>query len=121
MQGPQLNLKIEAENDAALVTVSGDVDAASLALFQRTLEPLCMRQHPRIYLDCQNLNYINSAGVGVLYAFTRLCQDRGGMLVICRPRKKILNVFEVLGLHKLLNISLESAEETAKLQRSASS
>lgn len=113
MAGPSLNVEVQKLENATVVKLSGDIDAASIDIFQRAVEPLCQKSTPRVYLDCTGLNYVNSAGFGLLFTLTRACQQRGGEMVLCKPRSKVLNVMQVLGLEHLLNISDRSAAELA--------
>ncbi len=99
-----------------IVKLVGDIDAASIDMFQRTVEPMCRKNNPRVYLDCAGLNYVNSSGFGLLFTLTRACAERGGEFVLCAPRTKVLNVMRVLGLEHLLNVTEEPAAEFAAKQ-----
>lgn len=113
MAGPSLSVEVQKLQSATVVKLTGDIDAASIDIFQRAVEPLCPQSTPRIYLDCSGLNYVNSAGFGLLFTLTRACEQRGGEMVLCQPRSKVLNVMRVLGLEHLLNISDRPAAELA--------
>lgn len=114
MPGPSLSLEVQTINGATIVRLIGDIDAASLDMFQQAVEPLCRQQQPRILLDCSHLNYVNSAGFGLLFTLTRACSQRNGEFVLCAPRTKVLNVMHVLGLERFLNVTEHSAAEYAQ-------
>lgn len=114
MPGPSLNLEVQTVNGAHIVRVVGDIDAASIDMFQRAVEPLCHQPQPRILVDCTHLNYVNSAGFGLFFTLTRACSQRNGEFVLCALRTKVRNVMHVLGLEHLLNVTDESALEYAQ-------
>lgn len=116
MPGPSLSLEVKPIIGGAIVKLTGDIDAASIEMFQKAVEPLCRQAQPRIYLDCSGLNYVNSTGFGLLFTLTRACAERNGELVLCTPRTKVLNVMHVLGLQNLLNVSDEPAAVCAQKQ-----
>lgn len=118
MPGPSLSLEVKQLAGATIVKLVGDIDAASIEVFQKAIEPLCQQSQPRVYLDCSGLNYVNSAGFGLLFTLTRACSEKNGELVLCTPRTKVLNVMHVLGLEHLLNVTQESAVARAQKQTS---
>ena len=104
MPGPSLSLEVKQEGNATVVFLSGDIDASSLNDFQSAVEPLCNVEGAQVVLECAALNYVNSAGLGLLFALSRACKTIGGQLLMCGVRSKVKNVIHVLGLDNLLEL-----------------
>lgn len=71
----------------------------------------CYRR--KILLDLKNTSYIDSAGVGWLVRFHKLCQQSGGILVVHSLPPAILAILRLLHMERFLRIvDNESAAET---------
>ena len=66
------------------------------------LGPDCYRQ--KILLDLKNTSYIDSAGVGWLVRFHKLCQQSGGVLVLHSLPPAILAILRLLHMERFLRI-----------------
>jgi len=60
-------------------------------------------------VDCRNLNYITSEGIGIFLSSLPLIREQGRDLVFCGLQPKTKEVFEILGLDKLLLLTDVSA------------
>ncbi len=54
--------------------------------------------------DCSGLEHITSAGIGVLIAMKNAIQSSGGTFVMAGVSEKIMKVFSMLNLDKLVRI-----------------
>ena len=55
-------------------------------------------------VDCRNLNYISSAGLGVFISHLQRFEDAQIKLIFFNMQEKVRNVFEILGLDLLMTI-----------------
>jgi len=58
----------------------------------------------KILLDLRNTSYIDSAGVGWLVKFHKLCQQSGGVLVLHSLPPPILAILRLLHMERFLRI-----------------
>ena len=75
-----------------------DADEAPQALAQLQLLP------GPLTLDCSDLEYISSAGLGVVVQVYKRMNAAGQALRIVNLRPNVRNVFTYAGLHRLLQI-----------------
>ena len=54
--------------------------------------------------DCSELEYISSAGIGVVIETYKRLNDAGHSLVLARMTQRVRNVFAYAGLDKVLQI-----------------
>lgn len=82
--------------------VIGDVDASSSIILDNALEEALKVTNGNILVDCLELDYISSPGIGVFTSRLHDCQDSGRQIMLYGVNEKVMNTFKILGLHKLL-------------------
>ncbi|MCG3198042.1 MAG: STAS domain-containing protein [Candidatus Omnitrophica bacterium] len=93
------------------VRISGYLDSSTFPQLQELLDSL-LRQGNHFYLlDLENLDYISSAGLGVLMGILREVREKEGDLKIVNMSEKIERVFYLLGFSRLMKVY--SSEEEA--------
>ncbi len=107
-----VDIKTIKEAGILMMNIVGDVDASSSIELDTALQAAIDSKEEKILVDCTNLNYISSAGLGVFMSYIQDIKTNGIKLVICGLNEKVYNVFEILGLHQLLTI--KTTEEEAK-------
>lgn len=108
-------MKIAQHSTENTLTLSldGELDASSSVLLDTELaKPETLRYH-KVLIDCQRLNYISSAGLGVFISHLQQFQDASVKLVFFNMQEKVHNVFEILGLDALMTIVPSQAEAAA--------
>lgn len=94
----------QATSDTVTIALDGELDASSSSLLNESLGNADLAKYSKVLIDCSNLKYISSAGLGVFISHIKRLQDANIKLVFFNMKDKIFNVFEVLGLDALLTI-----------------
>ena len=100
------------EEDHYIIKVNGDVDASSSIHLDEAMTEAINAGHSKILVDCNELNYISSAGLGVFMSYIEELKDKNIQMVLFGLSEKVENVFKVLGLDQLLNI--QQSKDQAK-------
>jgi anti-sigma B factor antagonist len=101
------------EEGVDYITIEGDVDASSSIHLDEALTKLADDiSVTAILIDGGSLAYISSAGLGVFMSYIDLFKEKQILMVIYGLSEKVFNVFQILGLDQLLNIT--SNKEDAK-------
>lgn len=58
--------------------------------------------HKTIYLDCENIEYIDSAGIGILVMVQKKAKTMDIKLVIINLRNSIRDILELANLQKII-------------------
>lgn len=98
------------EDSFCIIAINGELDASSSILLDKAIESVVSQHEANILVDCKNLNYISSAGLGVFMSYLQDFQDKNISLVLFGLNDKVRNVFEILGLDQLLTIVLSKEE-----------
>ncbi len=87
-----------------VVRVEGYLDSSTFPQLQEHLKDLIDQGSYRILVDFEELNYISSAGLGVLMGMLQEVRDHDGDLKVARMSDKIRNLFDMLGFSRLVRI-----------------
>jgi len=94
---------------ATLAEVDGSIDATTIQEFQHVMDKLIERGVKNLVLDCSNVKYINSTGLGTLLKYADTFESIGGHIAFCRVPSKVMLVMEMLGFNALFNIVTDEA------------
>ncbi|RSK45956.1 STAS domain-containing protein [Hymenobacter perfusus] len=108
-------MKITQQSTESTLTLSldGELDASSSVVLDTELSKPEILGNQKVLIDCRQLNYISSAGLGVFISHLQTFQDAGVKLVFFNMQDKVHNVFEILGLDSLMTIVPSEAEAVA--------
>ena len=84
-----------------LITVSGALDAHTFEQLEEVINNLLAEGRFRLVVDMTRVNYISSAGVGVLIAAANETEASGGKVVLMSPTKEVGEVLDTLGLAEM--------------------
>jgi anti-sigma B factor antagonist len=92
------------------VKIDGYLDSSTFPRLQDQLNQLIEEKQYNFLLDLQDLDYISSAGLGVLMGILREVRNMGGDLKIINMSEKIERVFNLLGFSRLMRIYSKEEE-----------
>ncbi|MBF9253317.1 STAS domain-containing protein [Pontibacter sp. 172403-2] len=94
----------EPKDTTIIITLDGELDASSSVLLDEELSDPEIMKYSKILVDCKNLHYISSAGLGVFISHLQRFEDAQIKLIFFNMQEKVRNVFEILGLDLLMTI-----------------
>ncbi|HWO10578.1 MAG TPA: STAS domain-containing protein [Polyangiaceae bacterium] len=99
-----MDSSIELSGDIAVVTLFVDeLDASNSAEFKQLMAPV-LAQHTKLVLDLERVRFIDSSGLGAMLSCLRQLSARGGDLKLCSLSKTVRSAFELVRLHRVLDI-----------------
>ncbi|MBC8111456.1 MAG: STAS domain-containing protein [Verrucomicrobia bacterium] len=98
------------EDNCYIIALDGDLDVSSSIAFDKSIEDFLNQGNKNLLIDCRKLNYIASAGLGVIVSHLQEFEEKSIKMVIFGLNKKVLNVFQILGLDQLVNINITETE-----------
>ncbi len=90
--------------DAAVLEVEGEIDVATAPQFGDRLRALEADGSGTVVVDLSKVSFLDSTALGVLVASFKRLRDGGGNLRIVAQEPRILRVFEITDLHRVLSI-----------------
>lgn len=104
-----VEIKNSLENDIFTIYVIGEVDASSSIHLDESISDATAK-YKKILVNCENLEYISSAGLGVFMSYINDLEASGIRMVIYGLSEKVKHVFQILGLDQLLKITENEGE-----------
>lgn len=100
------SVTVDTSSHASVVVVHvvGELDAHTFPTFQAQLDDLLHHRRAAIVIDCTQLRYISSAGLGVLKQKTFDTRELGGDVRLANMPKKVHAIMDLLGFTKLLKV-----------------
>lgn len=72
-----------------------------------------------VVMDLEDVEYVNSAGLGALFQLCRLLRNRGGTLAFANASDALVRLFRTIGLDRMALVS-DTVEEAVDLLRGES-
>ena len=94
----------EARGAVQLVRLAGSLDMYSFPRLETQLSTLFQQGQYSIVLDCNELDYIGSAGLGALIGFAKQAREHHGDLKLLNVPERIYKIIELLGFTKVLQV-----------------
>ena len=105
-----LRVDVEERDDHALVTATGEIDAATAHSLQEAVLTALDGGHRRVLLDFTHVTFIDSTGLGVLVTSHRRAQSLGARFAVVHPTSHTRKLIRVLGLDQVLSV-YDTADE----------
>ncbi|MFN3403421.1 MAG: STAS domain-containing protein [Cytophagaceae bacterium] len=105
-----MNIFSEKEEDFYIISIEGDLDASSCIILDKAIAEAVAKGENKILVNCINLNYISSAGLGVFMSYIQEFENNNIGLVLFNVSSKVKNVFQILGLDELIKIVADKEE-----------
>jgi len=91
-------------NDITLIDIKGFLDAHTAPMFEDSIKNIINDGNYRIIVNFKCLDYISSAGLGVLMAFIEELRAKKGDIKLSEMSDKVYSVFDLLGFPMLFDI-----------------
>jgi len=110
------NFKIDMRemNNINVIDLKGYLDAHTAPELEKAFQDLLEGKKFRIVVNCRDLTYISSAGLGVFMAYIEDVRKNNGDIKLSNMSPKVYNVFDLLGFPLLYDIAKDEAEAINK-------
>ena len=98
----------------SIIALKGAVDGYTLPKFEEETNNLLNAKRYKLIIDCKDLNFISSAGVGVLIVLHSKLVSQNGDIKLVNMSPEVYEIFRLLGfsnVFRILNNEREALEE----------
>lgn len=113
-----MNIDIEQHGDIRILHCGGSLDADTVAAFKKVAYDMVTAGTTRFIIDCTNLSFIDSMGLGVLISLLRRVRSRDGDVKVAALSDEVKTIFEITRLHRLFEVCQDPAAAVRKFERS---
>jgi anti-sigma B factor antagonist len=107
----ELTLNSKQVNNIVVLYPKGHINAHTVNEFERKLEEIINLKNYNILINCENLDYISSAGLGAIMGVIEEIRENSGDLRMCNMSESVYNIFDIVGfteLYKIFNTEEEA-------------
>jgi len=96
-----MKISIQDIGDVSIVALNKDfyktklMNPSVLSVLQRS---------NKLVFDMSHVKFFDSSGCGILLSYLKTLTNSGGDLKLCRVRKSVLTLFELLRIHRIVEI-----------------
>ncbi|MFH1305779.1 MAG: STAS domain-containing protein [Candidatus Omnitrophota bacterium] len=81
-----------------LIRPEGRLDSTTYPMFKEGVMPLLDKPVKALIFDMDKLDYISSAGIGVIFQARKVVEAEGGVFIMTNLKPQIKKVFEIVKL-----------------------
>ncbi len=108
-----LSLETRQENDHVIIEVSGEIDVYTAPKLRDRITELVDQGNLDIIIDLEQVEFMDSTGLGVLVGGLKKIRTKGGSLSLVCTQERLLKIFRITGLGKVFAIHASQAEATS--------
>src|SRR5580700_3470285 len=96
--------------DCAVLQVTGEVDVYTAPMLREQMRDLAAKGAVHLIADLSRVDFLDSTGLGALVGGLKRLREAGGSLALVISTPRILRIFQVTGLTKVLAAQRSVAE-----------
>jgi len=96
-----MKLNTEYYENVAIITLESQI--INIKKFKAAIAPV-VKKYKNLIFDMSQMNLIDSSGCGALLTCLRKLNSSGGDLRLCRVQTPVLTLFELLRIHRVVDI-----------------
>jgi anti-sigma B factor antagonist len=102
MDAAKFQVQSKETEDKHLLYLRGELDLASAPYFRSVLEPLLNLTGKTLVMNCKELTYIDSTGMGIIILVLKARLQNGSGFLVEDVPKNIKKLFDLTGISKFL-------------------
>jgi anti-sigma B factor antagonist len=100
----KINTILDQEDDLWIVDVIGEIDIYTANKLKETLVKILDEHNTSIKINCLELDYIDSTGLGVLIGALKRLKQENKNIIISNAKPNISKLLSITGLNKIFVI-----------------
>ena len=108
-------LRVRCESGVMVATLTGELDHHGAVAVRTLIDAEIARLSPtRTVLDLSELDFMDSSGLGLIMGRYALMQRLGGEFAVREPNERIMKIFKLAGLERMVKIERAANKETER-------
>ncbi len=109
-----LRLEVSEQDGWSVMQVVGEIDVATAPRLREQLIKLVNEERFRIVVDLEEVDFIDSTGLGVLIGARKRVRTHDGDVKLVCTEPRIVKVFEITGLDQVFQIHSSVSDAVAR-------
>ena len=94
----------DLDEETCLVELKGEINAYSTDQLQESIDQILKSGNIKTVVDMENLNYIDSTGLGLMVGWTKELRTKKGDTHLLNPSRRVENVIKLTNLKRFFKI-----------------
>ena len=97
--------EVQSKNGLVCIHLFGEIDHHSAVALREELDRRLMQERPRrLVLNLSKIEFMDSAGLGLLMGRYRLVRELGGVMALSAPNPRVMKILRLAGMERLFEI-----------------
>jgi len=94
-------IRSKVVDNTAVIYPKGHLDAHNVERFEKEILKLMEKNQVYIIINCKELNYISSAGMGIIMGYLDEVREKGGDIKLCNVNDRVYEIFDLVGFTEI--------------------
>ena len=112
----ELTVETREHGDVRLLYPRGFINAHTVRVFEGEIQRALREGRFKIVVNCVDLSYIASAGLGAIMGSIEEIRANGGDLRLSELNETVYNIFEILGFNHLYRVFASETEAVSSFR-----
>ena len=100
----KINSMLDTTNNSWEVSLGGELDVSTADELKKELHKLVDEKNIDMRLNLENLDYIDSTGLGVIIGILKRLKIESKEVYIDKPKNNVRKIFSITGLDKIFKL-----------------
>ena len=100
----KINSMLDTTNNSWEVSLGGELDVSTADELKKDLHKLVDEKNIDMRLNLENLDYIDSTGLGVIIGILKRLKIESKEVYIEKPKNNVRKIFSITGLDKIFKL-----------------
>lgn len=110
-------IRSKVVEDVAIVYPRGHLDAHNVERFEKEILKLIENGQVNVIVNCKDLNYISSAGMGIIMGYLDEIREKGGDIKLCSVSERVYEIFDLVGFTEIYEFLDDEQSATDKYKK----
>jgi len=98
----------------AIIYPKGHLDAHNVGRFEKEIVKQIGDKNFKILINARELDYITSAGMGVIMGYIDEVREKGGDIKLCSLNDRVFEIFDLVGFTEIYDFSRDEQAAISK-------
>lgn len=94
-------IRSKVVDNTAVIYPKGHLDAHNVERFEKEIVKLMGNNQVNIVVNCRELNYISSAGMGIIMGYLDEIREKGGDIKLSNVSDRVYEIFDLVGFTEI--------------------
>lgn len=111
-KGCNFDCDYDQQNKSLRITLRGEIDHHSAVAVRSQIDEKLYEFRPKLAtMDLSKIDFMDSSGLGLIMGRYALMQKLGGDFCIAKPADRVMKIFELAGMGRIIKVEKKSDDE----------